>query len=102
MWKTKFPLKISIFIWQVAYDKIQSAEQLKKRNWPGVIKCILCGQIETTNHILLCCAVAQFCWCICMDVFEWPACPLCFDGFVDIIREGTNRQCFVSLFACLT
>jgi hypothetical protein len=32
MWKTKIPLKIRIFLWQVINDKIQSAEQLKIRN----------------------------------------------------------------------
>jgi hypothetical protein len=31
IWKTKIPLKINIFLWQVCNDKIQSAEQLKKK-----------------------------------------------------------------------
>jgi hypothetical protein len=36
LWKTKMPLKNKIFLWQVINDKIQSIEQLKKRNWPMV------------------------------------------------------------------
>jgi hypothetical protein len=50
-WKTNIPLKIRIFLWQVINDKIQSAEQLKIRNWPGPVECKLCGQTETTNHV---------------------------------------------------
>jgi hypothetical protein len=42
LWKTKVPLKIKIFLWRVINDKIQSAEQLKKRNWPGPGDCKLC------------------------------------------------------------
>jgi hypothetical protein len=37
------PLKIKVFLWQVYNDKIQSAEQLWKRNWPGEIACKVCG-----------------------------------------------------------
>jgi hypothetical protein len=48
IWKAKIPLKIMIFLWQVCNDKIQSAEQLKKRNWEGPIECKMCGQIEST------------------------------------------------------
>ena len=29
------PLKIKIFLWLICNDRIQSAEQLVKRNWPG-------------------------------------------------------------------
>jgi hypothetical protein len=50
LWQTKIPLKIKIFLWQVINDKIQSVEQLKKRNWPGSIDCKMCGPAESTNH----------------------------------------------------
>lgn len=33
IWKTNLPLKIKIFLWQLCNDGIQSAEQLRKRNW---------------------------------------------------------------------
>jgi hypothetical protein len=32
VWTTKVPLKVRIFMWQVFHDKLQPAEQLKKRN----------------------------------------------------------------------
>lgn len=60
IWEAKLPLKIKIFLWLVCNDKIQSAEQLVKRKWPGDTNCKMCGQIETTNHIIFWCALAQF------------------------------------------
>jgi hypothetical protein len=51
VWKTKAPLKIRIFLWQVINDKILSYEQLKKRNWPGFVTCKLCGLLESTSRI---------------------------------------------------
>jgi len=50
----KLPMNImKIFLWEACYDKIQSAEQLVKRNWPGSASCKMCGQVESTDHILL-------------------------------------------------
>jgi hypothetical protein len=37
IWDTKLPRKIRIFLRQVYNDKIQSAEQLKRRNWLGTL-----------------------------------------------------------------
>jgi hypothetical protein len=60
VWKTKVPLKIRIFLWKVINDKIQSAEQLKKRNWPGSVACKLCGMLESTSHIFFPLCACQF------------------------------------------
>jgi hypothetical protein len=51
IWKACLPLKIKIFLWQVCNDKIQSAEQLRKRNWTGPLECKLCCGLESTEHI---------------------------------------------------
>jgi len=37
VWDAPLPKKIKIFLWQVYNDKIQSADQFRKRNWPGEI-----------------------------------------------------------------
>jgi hypothetical protein len=37
VWRARLPLKIKIFLWQLHNDKVQTAEQLKKRNWSGPI-----------------------------------------------------------------
>jgi hypothetical protein len=51
IWRAGLPLKIKIFLWQICNDKIQSAEQLKKKNWSGPLECKLCSEVESTKHI---------------------------------------------------
>jgi hypothetical protein len=70
-WRAKLPLKIKIFLWQVCNDKIQSAEQLKAKNWTGPLECKLCGEIESTCHIFLECVTVKFSWRLLSDVFGW-------------------------------
>jgi hypothetical protein len=55
VWGASLPLKIKVFVWQVYNDKIQSEEQLCKRNWPRESGCKLCGEKETTDHIIFGC-----------------------------------------------
>jgi hypothetical protein len=43
VWGAKLPLKIKVFLWQMYNDRLQTAEQLKKRNWKGEIEYQLCG-----------------------------------------------------------
>jgi hypothetical protein len=43
IWRTKLPLKIKVFLWQLSFDKLQTATALKKREWRGSIHCCLCG-----------------------------------------------------------
>ena len=56
--EVKLPLKIRIFLWQVYNDKVQSAEQLVKRNWSGDLNCKMCGMPESTDHIFFGCTVS--------------------------------------------
>jgi hypothetical protein len=49
-------------LWQVCNDKIQSAEQLKRRNWEGPIECKMCGQVESAEHIFVGCVLAKYGW----------------------------------------
>jgi hypothetical protein len=39
VWDAKLPLKVKIFLWQMVHGKLQTAEQLKKREWKGKINC---------------------------------------------------------------
>jgi hypothetical protein len=92
VWKTKVPLKIRIFLWQVINDKIQSAEQLKKRNWPGSVACKMCGVLESTAHIIFHCALASFCWCICRDALGWPFSPSDAVDISNFCYNASNKQ----------
>lgn len=62
MSKSRVPLKIRVFLWQLLQDQILSREQLLKRNGPGDGKCILCGNIENADHVVLSCPVAVYMW----------------------------------------
>jgi hypothetical protein len=86
------PLKIRIFIWQEINDKIQFAEQLKKRNRHGPIECKLCGLLESTNHIFFQCVLASFCWCVVRDALGWPFSPSCPNDVNNFCRGSSNRQ----------
>jgi hypothetical protein len=92
VWKTKVPLKIRIFLWQVINDKIQSAEQLKKRNWPGPTACKMCGVLESTSHIFFRCALANFCWCMCRDALGWPFPPSEAVDIFNFCYNFSNKQ----------
>jgi hypothetical protein len=104
IWEAKLPLKIKVFLWQVCNDKIQSAEQLKKRNWPGDIECKLCGQRETTDHIIFGCVLARFIWCVCRDLHGWNAAPSSVVDWQENFLEGAQRKdanFFIFLFGCI-
>jgi hypothetical protein len=92
VWKTKVPLKIRIFLWQVINDKIRSAEQLKKRNWSGSVACKMCGVLESTSHIFFHCALASFCWCMCRDVLGWPFLPSDAANVFNFCYNSSNKQ----------
>jgi hypothetical protein len=98
VWKAKLPLKIKIFLWQVCDNKVQSAEQLRKRNWPGDLDCKMCGRPETTDHIIFRCTMAQFIWCVCRDGFGWPCSPVSVCDWQEHFIEGKNREESDSLF----
>lgn len=63
VWQSPSLMKMKHFLWQAMRDGIQSAEQFKKKG-EGSEKCLLCGTLESTNHILFMCPMASFIWCI--------------------------------------
>lgn len=48
LWKNRLPLKIKVFLWLATQDRIPTGVQLKKKQWKGGEKCVLCGIPETT------------------------------------------------------
>ncbi|WVZ63114.1 hypothetical protein U9M48_012777 [Paspalum notatum var. saurae] len=49
----------AIFFWMVWKDRLQTVEQLIIGKWNGVAECKLCDQLETRDHLLLCCSIAR-------------------------------------------
>lgn len=63
MWKIKIPLRIKIFMWLAARNKVLTAEILQKRGWNGPSICVLCNSnTETLDHILFQCNYAKSLW----------------------------------------
>lgn len=85
VWRTRIPLKIRVFIWQILNDKIQSAEQLKKRNWPGPIECKLC--VSSFNVLLL-----NFAGVFVEMFFCWDYTPWIVDDLANLCTEKSNKQ----------
>ena len=99
MWKSPCPTKIKHFLWLALRDRIQSAEQLKKKKREGSESCQLCGNLESTNHILFNCDMARLMWCICRDVLNWNVIPRCFDDFFLLCSSDTNPS---SIRVCMS
>jgi hypothetical protein len=84
IWKCKLPLKIRIFLWLAFQDRIQTAQQLKARNWKGSSRCVLCGHEEDVEHLLFRCPLAGFCWAFCSEALGW-------DGYPKSCKELTSE-----------
>ena len=74
-WRTKLPLKIKVFIWQLSHNKLQSGVALKHRGWKGDPACSLCGRHETTTHIFFSCSLARFILSRLGNAFGWDKIP---------------------------
>jgi hypothetical protein len=81
IWNTRIPLKIQIFLWIVWHDRVQTAVQLKRRNWGGQATCKLCGEVEDLDHLLFRCPVSVFVWCWVRDCLGWRSIPTSLDDF---------------------
>ena len=83
IWKSKLPLKIKFFLWQVFNNKLQVAKSLAKRGWKGNSRCCLCNCVEDVNHILFKCHFAKFAW-------GMPSDLLCIQDFPKSLREFSS------------
>ncbi len=63
LWKLRVPLKIKIFLWLGARNRIPLAELLKRRGWIGPTICSLCRQDdESSEHLFFGCNFARGVW----------------------------------------
>ncbi|BAH92500.1 Os04g0177400, partial [Oryza sativa Japonica Group] len=89
LWSAPCPLKIKHFIWLGLRDRIQASANLAKKGWSGSVLCLLCGEPETTKHIIFRCPMATFVWCLCRDVLGWDRIPVNFDDFFCLAQLRT-------------
>ena len=71
LWKTKFPTKVSFFIWTASLGKILTIDNLRKRKVVMVVDwyCMCKRNRETIKHLLIHCPVAQELWNMMCSLF---------------------------------
>jgi hypothetical protein len=101
IWKCNIPLKVKIFIWMAMHDRIQVKVQLKRKRWSGPLEYLVCGKVETTDHIFFQCPVAVFLWSFLHDVLGWSKSPTnCADFLFEIVSDGRGINKKINLFIC--
>lgn len=100
IWKCKVPLKVKVFLWQTVQNKLQTAANLKERNWKGSHKCVVCGENETEDHIFFSCILAKFIWQAIREALGWERAPTGVQDFMDTWLCRGSRNPNLTIF-CL-
>jgi hypothetical protein len=71
IWKVKVPLRISFFVWIATLGKILTLDNLREISIILVGWCCMCKySVESANHLLLHCEVAQALWSVLFSLFD--------------------------------
>lgn len=63
LWKLKIPLRVKVFLWLAARNRILIADNFARKGWYGLSLCVLCSaDVETLEHILFSCTYARTVW----------------------------------------
>jgi hypothetical protein len=81
IWRSKVPLKIKFFLWQILNNKLQVAVNLVKRGWKGPSSCYLCGCLEDLDHIFFKCHLSKLVWAVIVEIFDLQSYPTSWDDF---------------------
>ena len=96
IWNTKIPLKVKIFLWMAWHDRIQTAQQFRRRNWDGSKVCKFRGKDETVDHLLFQCSIAVVTWCCVRNSLGWSRSPSSINNFQEVFLDsaGGNKNRF--------
>jgi hypothetical protein len=89
LWKLKLPLKIKIFLWQMAKGKMPANEQIHQRHGRSNGQCALCGQMESINHIFFSCVFTRLLWSGIREAFSVQWNPTSLADFLVILQQLT-------------
>ena len=88
--ETKCAEKVSFFIWTVALGKFLTIDNLRRRKVVIVDWCCMCKRnVETIDHLLLHCPVAQELWNMVCSLFGVYWVMPC--GFVDLLASWLGK-----------
>jgi hypothetical protein len=76
IWKSKIPLEIKIFTWQLENNAIPTKDNMVKRKWDGNPSCMFCEQLETLNHLFFQCSTTKVVWGIVAFCFNSNTIPI--------------------------
>jgi hypothetical protein len=88
IWKSKVPLKIKFFLWQLLNNRLQTAENLATKGWKGSILCCLCGCLETMDHIFFKCHLTVLVWETICVIFQLSSYPKSWEDFCGTWLQG--------------
>jgi hypothetical protein len=92
LWKTKMPLKIKKIAWMCFRGRIQVKSDLKAKGWPGDPGCKLCGELETSGHLIFECPLSNFSWCCMSKALGWSRTPTSFNDFTSMVAMLGGSQ----------
>jgi hypothetical protein len=101
IWSANIPLKVKIFTWQLARNRLPTNEQLARRHGPSNGQCVLCGLPESADHLFFSCHLAKFLWSGVRSMLAVQWNPTSFPQFFDILNlfSGKARRFIWLLFA---
>ena len=102
IWAISVPLKVRIFLWQLARGRLPSNEQIQHRHGKSDGKCSMCGQPESVDHIFFSCVLPRFAWSATRSILGVAWNPSSFADWFAIIQRfrGNTRRALWVLFAC--
>ena len=94
LWGARLPLKIKIFSWQLALDRLPAGKQLADRLGPSDGHCALCGGVEDATHIFFACPLARFGWSAVRQLLGCNWSPANFPQFHALLQPllGQHRR----------
>ena len=75
IWGVKSPRRIAFFMWIVAWDRILSCDNLRKKGFVLAGWCCMCkADDESMDHLFIHCGAAQLLWSLVFRSFGWFGC----------------------------
>ena len=85
------PLKIRIFLWQLARKRLPCNENIRQRKGPSNGRCVLCGDVEDTNHIFFTCTLAKYMWSAVRELLSCDWNPTCIGDVFRLLQHDKGQ-----------